>query len=114
MRQPQIHSRCRDKKVRAYGLPAWANSRQVTSLMFALLQQAAKLLAAEEIKIPLPPGSAPGVAFPRGGFHFIIVVSHVNHELSDPGLKIFQRRLVERSPLFRGNSGFNRHGMVNH
>src|SRR3989454_2982077 len=77
-----------------------------------LLKQLAKFLAGEEIEIPLPPGGTPSVALASGGFHFVVCKCQMNDKFSDARLKIFQRGLVEFSPLFRRDRRGDGDGVV--
>src|SRR5579859_108975 len=73
-----------------------------------------KLLAGEEIEIPLSPGGAPGSTVARGGAKLFVVKARMDHELRDTGLKALQRSHVKVRPFFRRNCGLNGHGMVQH
>src|SRR5438034_2941369 len=76
------------------------------------LKQLAKFGAGEKIEIALTPGSTPGVALTRCGFHFVIGESDVDDEFGDAGLKISQRGLVELRPFFRRNGGSDGNGVI--
>src|SRR5580704_9116953 len=78
------------------------------------LKQLAKFLTGKEIEIPLAPGSAPGLAFACGSFHFVIIECWVNDELGYTWLKIFDRRFIELNPLPRRDAGIDGDGVIEH
>lgn len=75
-------------------------------------KQLAKFLACKKVEITLTPGSAPRIAFPRGGFHFVISIGQVDDEFSNARLQILEGGSIEIIPLLRGDAGTDGYGVV--